>query len=77
MSQPRTKLSIVRERMAAGQWQEAVRLAARFPQLGLERNAILDAHAAYTNPRFMVQLGKDLEALKESGRQALVQRFGE
>jgi hypothetical protein len=74
---PRSKASIVREHMAAGRWQEAIRIAARFPQLGDQRGAILDAHTAYTNPRFMVQIGKDIEAMKDVGRSALVARFGE
>lgn len=55
-----SKLSLVRLHMQSGDWQAAVRLAARFPRLGDQRNAILDAHSAYTNPRFMQQIGKDL-----------------
>lgn len=62
--------------MAAGRWQEAIRLAAQFQDLGAERAAILDAHAAYTNPRFMLQLKRDLEALKRAGREALERRYG-
>ena len=76
-SAPRSKLSIVREYMAAGRWQEAIRIAARFPQLSDQRGAILDAHTAYTNPRFMMQIGKDIETMKDGGRLALIARFGE
>lgn len=72
-----TKISVVRAHMARGEWREAIRISARFSRLGEERAAILDAHTAYTNERFMVQLGKDVEALKESGRLALIRRFGE
>lgn len=72
----KTKLSIVKRHMQAGEWQEAIQLAARFPRLDRHRNAILDAHGAYTNPRFLVQIGKDIEALKEAGRAALLDRFG-
>ena len=32
------------------------------PRLGAHRNAILDAHTAYTNPRFIVQIGRDVDA---------------
>jgi hypothetical protein len=71
----KSKISVVRERMAAGEWQEAIRLAARFPQLGEQRAAILDAHGAYTNPRFYSQIGKDLDSLKRAGRAALIDRF--
>jgi hypothetical protein len=71
-----TKLSAVKRHMQAGEWQEAIRLAARFPRLDRHRDAILSAHSAYTNPRFVVQLGKDLDALKDAGRAALIDRFG-
>ena len=71
-----TKLSIVKRHMGAGEWQAAIRIAARFPRLGEHRNAILDAHGAYTNPRFFAQIGKDIEALKASGQRALLDRFG-
>lgn len=72
----RTKLSIVREHMARDEWREALRVAARFHDLGSERGAILDAHGAYTNPRFFSQLGRDLDGLKDAGRAALVRRYG-
>jgi hypothetical protein len=71
-----SKLSIVRRHMQSGEWQAAVRLAARFPRLGEHRNAILDAHSAYTNPRFVAQLGKNPAALQDAGRAALLDRFG-
>lgn len=71
-----TKLSIVKAHMARNEWQDALRLAAKFPQLGNERNAVLSAHGAYTNPRFYIQIGKDIEQLKAAGRAALIHRFG-
>lgn len=73
----KTKISILREHMSAGRWQQAISMASRFPRLGEHRNAILDAQGAYTNPRFLVQLGKDPEAIKISGKAALLARFGE
>lgn len=72
---PRTKLSVIRELMAAEQWEKAVRMAAKFPRLGDQRNAILDAALAYTNPSFCSQIRKDPEALKVAGRAALIERF--
>lgn len=66
-----TKLNQLKTAALAGNWQGAVAIAARFPQLGAIRSAVLDAHAAYTNPRFLTQLGKDPEALKAAGAQAL------
>lgn len=70
-----SKASIIREHMAAGQWAEAIRLAASFPRLDRHREAILDARSAYTNPRFMQQIGKDVETLKAAGHAALQERF--
>jgi hypothetical protein len=70
-----TKSSTVREHITANRWQNAIRIVARFPRLGEHRSAILDAHGAYTNPRFFSQLGKDLEALKQNGISALLAMF--
>lgn len=61
--------------MAAGRWQKAISVAAKFPHLGEHRNAILGAHGAYTNPRFYEQIGKDIDALKEAGHAALITRY--
>lgn len=71
-----TKLSIVKGHMRNGQWRDAIRVAAKFPRLDKHRDAILSAHMAYTNPRFVVQLRKDTEALKLAGQKALLDRFG-
>ena len=70
-----TKLSAVSAAMEQNNWQQAIALAAKFPHLGAERNAILDAHGAYTNPRFAAQLGKDIEQLKLIGIAALRARY--
>lgn len=72
---PTTKLAAVRACMARGDWAGAIAIAARFPQLGPHRAAILDAHTAYTNPRWIAGLGKDAEALKAEGQRALMQRY--
>lgn len=70
-----TKLATLKQHAAAGRWRDAVRIAARFPQLGAQRNAILDAHMAYTNPRFLAQIGRDVEAAKAAGIAALKERY--
>ena len=70
-----SKASLVRDHMAAGQWAEAIRLAASFPRLDKHRTAILDARTAYTNPRWLTQLGIDPETAKEAGHAALRERF--
>lgn len=72
---PATKSSIIRGHMATGDWQAAIRVAARLPRLDVHRAAILDAHMAYTNPRFVRQIGKDTDALIDAGRVALLERF--
>lgn len=72
---PPTKLSAVLLAMELGEWQQAFRICARFPDLGKQRAAILDAHMAYTNPRFLRQLGKDPEAVIEAGKLALRDRY--
>jgi hypothetical protein len=74
---PETKLSQIKRLLAAGDVQGAIRIAARFPDLGAERAAILDAHSAFTNPAFLRQIGKDPEALKALGVAALHRRYPE
>lgn len=75
MSTPQSKASIVKSHMAAGRWPEAIRMAASFPRLDKHREAILDARTAYTNPRWLAQLGIDVEAAKQAGIAALRERF--
>jgi hypothetical protein len=77
MEMPATKTSVIKAHMAAGDWRAAIRHAARLPRLDVHRAAILDAHMAYTNPRFVLQIGKDVCGLIEAGRAALIARFGE
>ena len=80
MPQPRgkppTKLSQLKAAMRARHWQLALRIASRFPRLGEQRDAILSGHEAYVRPKFFKQLGRDVEAMKEAGRQALIERYG-
>lgn len=71
-----TKLSKVKAAYQAGDYQLALRLAAKFADLGDHRDAIKMGHEAYSNGRFYAQLGKDPEALKIAGRDALAARYG-
>ena len=73
---PPTKLSQLKAAMQAGNWELALRIAARFPDLGEHAAAIVRGHEAYTNPRFYLQLRKDIETLKEMGKRALIARYG-
>ncbi len=70
-----TKLSKLKAAAAAGDWPGAIRIAARFPQLGEERGAILGAHQAIIRPEFCRQIGKDPEAEIEAGIAALHARY--
>lgn len=70
-----TKISALRTLMADGQWPDAIRFAAKFPRLGHERAAILDAHMALTNPAFCRGVRKDPDALLAAGIAALQARY--
>lgn len=71
-----TKLSMVQAAMRSADWAQAIRIAARFRDLGDQRGAILDAQMALQNPRFLTQLRKDPQACIEAGKQALIDRYG-
>lgn len=70
-----TKIQTLKAAAAAGEWQKAIAIAARFPRLGEHKAAIERAHMAYTNPRFLAQLGRDADTCKADGRAALVARY--
>lgn len=70
-TEPAKKIDRLRELMRTQQWAEAFALAARFPRLGAERGAILDAHEAFVRPDFLRQLRKDPSALIERGIAAM------
>lgn len=70
-----TKLSKLAAAAMAGDWQAALRIAAKFPSLGDERDAIKRAHEAHANPAFYQQIGKDPEALIAAGIAALKRRY--
>lgn len=71
-----TKLQTLKNAAAGNDWQKAIAIAARFPRLGAHRNAVLDAHTAFTNPRFLAQIGRDVDACIEAGKSALIAAFG-
>lgn len=74
--QMETKLSKLKAAAMNNDWQKAVAIAARFPRLGNIRAQVLDAHMAYTNPRFAVQIGKNIEFCIENGKSALMDAYG-
>lgn len=68
----KTKLSMLKEAAHANDWRKAISIAAKFPRLGEIRNAVLDAHMAFTNPRFLVQIGKDVDSTISAGINAII-----
>lgn len=62
--------------MRAGNWEHALRIAARFRDRDVYAVAIQRAHEAYANARFYKQVGKDPEYLKEAGKRALITKYG-
>lgn len=70
--QPTSKLDQLRACASCNDWRGAIAIAARFPRLGAHRAAVLDAHTAFTNPRFLAQIGRDPEAAIAAGRSALI-----
>jgi len=71
----RTKLSILQNLMAAGRLVEALKLAAKFPQLGPQKAAITRGADALNHPRFYEQLGKNPADLVAAGIAALKERY--
>lgn len=70
-----TKLDTIKAHAATGNWHKAIAIAAKFPDLGAQRNAILDAHTAITNPRWVAGLGKNIDAAIADGILALRDRY--
>lgn len=75
MSGAITKLSLVKGAAANGNWQKAILLAAKFPDLGKQRDAILSAREAINRPAFQIELKRDPQALIAAGVDALKTRY--
>jgi hypothetical protein len=72
---PDSKLAKIRDAMAGGDWDGAIRMAARFPALGEQAIDIRRANDALNNPGLYRQLGHDLEEIRQKGIFALKTRF--
>jgi hypothetical protein len=70
-----TKLARVRDAMAAGDWDTALRLAGRFHDLGEFAQPIQTARDAINHPAFYQQLGRDVEELRARGIEALKAKY--
>jgi hypothetical protein len=75
MAKPVAKITLLRAAAAAGNWPRALSIAAKFPQLGAQKEAITRAHCAIQNPAFYKQLGQDPAALVAAGIEALRTRY--
>lgn len=71
------KLDRLLDLMAAGDWPGAIKLAAKFPRLGPQKQTIERARDALNNPRWARSLGRDPDALAEAGKAALIERYAE
>ena len=71
-----TKLSKLKACAATGDWAGALRIAAKFPQLGEHQAAIKRAHECMSNPGFYAQLGRDPQSCINAGIAALRARYG-
>jgi hypothetical protein len=71
----KTKISVLRDHMAAGDVRAAILLAAKFGDLGDHRGAILSAREAYLRPDFQRQIGRDPAVLIAAGRAAIRERY--
>lgn len=70
-----TKLNKIKSAAASGDWRTAILIAAKFGELGEQRNAILSAREAYLRPEFQKQLRRDPDALIAAGINALKERY--
>jgi hypothetical protein len=70
-----TKISQLRSMWTQGDHLGALRMAAKFPRLGAEKEAITRGWEASRNPAFYRQLGRDPETLIHDGLEALVAKY--
>lgn len=66
----------LREAMDAENWHDALRIAAKFPILGAQKEAITRAWQALQRPDFYRAIGKDPAELIADGVRALQERYG-
>jgi len=65
------KIDILSEFMKSGKWDRAIKFAAKFPELGKERDVILSASSAMLSPEMWRGMGHDIEKLKQEAITAL------
>lgn len=71
-----TKLEQVRQHLAAGRLASALRICARFGELGEQKERITRGWAAYQNPSFYREIGQNPDALFADAIAAIHERYG-
>lgn len=61
--------------MSEGRLDDAIRFAGKFPILGSEKRAITRAREALIRPEFFREMGRDVEAIIQEGREAILRRY--
>lgn len=77
MAKPGEKVAKIRALVANENWCSAFALAASFPRLGAEADAIRGGHEAMCRPDFQRQIGRDPAAQVAAGVAALKRRYGD
>ena len=70
-----TKLAKLKAAFAAGDHIGALQIAARFPQLGEQKEHVTRAWAAVQNPQFYREIDRDPDQLIAAGIAALRERY--
>lgn len=71
----KSKIELLRELIRNNEIKKAVAFASKFQRLGKNRDVILRANTAYNNPRFLMQLGYDVEICKQLGVNAIISTY--
>lgn len=61
--------------ISKGRLDDAIRFAGKFPILGDEKRAITRAREAIIRPDFFREMGRDVEAIIQEGREAILRRY--
>ena len=69
------KIDILQAHMQAGEWEAAIKLAAKFPRLGKHKKEITRAASAMLSPKTYRSMGKDPNMLVQHGILALKERY--
>ena len=71
----KTKLELLKEQHAKGNFLTVIAIAKRFPRLGKYRDAILLAQGCISNPSFYEQLGYNIEETIQAGIKAIEEKY--